>query len=200
MVALGIDLFQPTQPPSLHSNNHEGAPQVGIELFYSKKGRAGTRIKWLFYLLRSPSLPQLTQDLGNHISDSAWFNYWIDSAANLGKDVVHTGLQLRMESPGVVENQATAADEAQNHLMIVKPLGMSPFQRFVSKRILTILILNSCLVLSKITLTFTLKSCTNSIFQTKNTTINFWFSLTLAIPINTSSLPFVLYRQGLALW
>ena len=40
--------------------------------------------------------------------------------ADLGKDIVYAGLQLKMESPSIIENQATAAIKAQNHLMIVE--------------------------------------------------------------------------------
>ncbi|KNZ50244.1 hypothetical protein VP01_452g1 [Puccinia sorghi] len=164
MVALGINLFQ-FPPPSLHFNYHKGTPQVVIKVFpagstsyvdfiekvalesnnqftsasplIQDATRAGTPpIEWLVYLLCSPSLPQFTKDL----------------EANLGKDVVivHPGLQLRMESPGVS-----------------RLLGMPPCPGFISKIILTILMLNSCLVFSKILLTFTWKSCTNSISQTK---------------------------------
>ncbi|KNZ60901.1 hypothetical protein VP01_1485g3 [Puccinia sorghi] len=53
----------------------------------------------------------------HHITTLASFTHWITTVADLGKDQVNTGLQLKMmESPSVVENQATAAFEAQNHL------------------------------------------------------------------------------------
>ncbi|KNZ54985.1 hypothetical protein VP01_27g5 [Puccinia sorghi] len=52
------------------------------------------------------------------VSDSPTFKYWINSAADLGKDIVHMGLQLKMESPGFINDQVTAEAEAQNLMMV----------------------------------------------------------------------------------
>ncbi|KNZ53262.1 hypothetical protein VP01_329g7 [Puccinia sorghi] len=46
------------------------------------------------------SASPLIQDY--HVSDLASFKYWINMVADLGKDIVHTTLQLKMESPGVL--------------------------------------------------------------------------------------------------
>ncbi|KNZ61460.1 uncharacterized protein VP01_13980g1, partial [Puccinia sorghi] len=54
------------------------------------------------------------------ITNLASFTHWITAVADLGKDQVNAGLQLKMESPGVAENRATAAVEAQNHLLSVE--------------------------------------------------------------------------------
>ena len=72
-------------------------------------------IEW-HALLHSPSLPQFTKDEDYHISNLASFKYWSDLAADLGKDIMYTGLQLKMEAPGIIKTEA----EAQNHLMIVE--------------------------------------------------------------------------------
>jgi tRNA U54 and U55 pseudouridine synthase Pus10 len=41
----------------------------------------------------------------------------MDSAANLNKDTVHTGLKLTMDDQGAIKKQAAAAAEAEEHLL-----------------------------------------------------------------------------------
>ncbi|KNZ48634.1 uncharacterized protein VP01_5521g1 [Puccinia sorghi] len=61
-------------------------------------------IEWHVYLLRSPSLPKFTKDSHYLITNLASFTHWITTVADLGQDQINAGLQLKMESPGVVEN------------------------------------------------------------------------------------------------
>ncbi|KNZ56958.1 uncharacterized protein VP01_2279g2 [Puccinia sorghi] len=58
-------------------------------------------IKWHVYLLRSPSLPEFTKYSHYLITNLASFTIgWITAVADLGKDLVNTGFQLKMESHG----------------------------------------------------------------------------------------------------
>ncbi|KNZ57334.1 hypothetical protein VP01_2185g1 [Puccinia sorghi] len=57
------------------------------------------------YLLHSLSLPEFTKDSPYLITNLASFTHWITTVADLGKDQVKAGLQLKMESPSVVEIQ-----------------------------------------------------------------------------------------------
>ncbi|KNZ47576.1 uncharacterized protein VP01_62g11 [Puccinia sorghi] len=88
-------------------------------------------IEWHVYLLRSPSLPEFTKDSHYLITNLASFTHWITAVADLGKDQVNAGLQLKMESPGVVENRATAAVESQNHLRTQTTVIMRYCQAFL---------------------------------------------------------------------
>ncbi|KNZ48556.1 hypothetical protein VP01_557g3 [Puccinia sorghi] len=67
------------------------------------------------YLLQSLSLPEFSKDSQYLITNQASSSHRIKAVAALCKDKVF-GFQLKMESPGAVESQATAAAEAQNHL------------------------------------------------------------------------------------
>ncbi|KNZ52446.1 uncharacterized protein VP01_3572g3 [Puccinia sorghi] len=107
MTALGIDLFRHSPSPHSLSNNHKTNTQA---LPLNPTGK----IEWHVYLLRSPLLPKLTKDSHYLITNLASFTHWITAVADLGKDQVNAGLQLKMESPDVVENQATAAESSSD--------------------------------------------------------------------------------------
>ncbi|KNZ47653.1 hypothetical protein VP01_6251g1, partial [Puccinia sorghi] len=60
-------------------------------------------IEWHIYFLQSPSLPKFSKDSQYLIANQASFCHWIKAVAALCKDEVFSGLQLKMENPGVVE-------------------------------------------------------------------------------------------------
>ncbi|KNZ58536.1 hypothetical protein VP01_1912g1 [Puccinia sorghi] len=100
-----------------------------FKIFYAQKGKKRHLEEFVEkvanecndqFTSAGPLIRDFTKDSAYHIANSTTFKYRIDSAANLGKDIVHAGLQLKMESPGVIKNRATAAAEAQNHLIMAK--------------------------------------------------------------------------------